>query len=167
MEPPEDERRRPARKEHNGSGKRGAKPESHRAKTDGHASKPKKSRKSPAQHRGHDAAPGEARPPKRDPNAPAWNPIRARVEEDHDGDLERFARDETVRPKKKGSGRKQPKPGNHRKGQPRFAAGAAAAGKGKGKSNTTPRRSNGAPANNPRSNRGSSGKAKRPSEAAA
>ena len=96
--------------------------------------------------------------PKRDPDAPVWNPIRARVDTAEDADRERFAREETVRPKKKGSGRKQPKPGNHRKGQNRPAH---AATKNKGQ------RRNAVPANNARSDRASSSKAKRPSEAVA
>lgn len=160
VEPPEDERRRagrqgggqrgPNRKGAQGSGDRDRKSENRRPRQEF-----KKAYKPSKPHHRDDAA--DARPPKRDPDAPVWNPIRARVDAEGD-DRERFAREETVRPKKKGSPKKRPKPGNHRKGQPRAAS---AEGKNKGQ------RQNGAPANNPRSDRGSPSKAKRPSEAAA
>ncbi|MDG1414511.1 MAG: hypothetical protein P8R39_04110, partial [Alphaproteobacteria bacterium] len=164
IEPPEDERRRAGREGGGprGQNRRGAqgsgerRTENRRARPE---SKPRQEFKKPARpskpNRRDDA---EARPPKRDPDAPVWNPIRARVDAESD-DRERFAREETVRPKKKGSPKKRPKPGNHRKGQPRAAS--AAEGKNKGQ------RQNAAPANNPRSDRGSPSKAKRPSEAAA
>ena len=164
IEPPEDERRRAGREGGGprGQNRRGAqgsgerRTENRRARPE---SKPRQELKKPARpskpNRRDDA---EARPPKRDPDAPVWNPIRARVDAESD-DRERFAREETVRPKKKGSPKKRPKPGNHRKGQPRAAS--AAEGKNKGQ------RQNAAPANNPRSDRGSPSKAKRPSEAAA
>jgi ATP-dependent RNA helicase RhlE len=160
VEPPEDERRRagrqgggqrgPNRKGAQGSGDRDRKSENRRPRQEF-----KKAYKPSKPHHRDDAA--DARPAKRDPDAPVWNPIRARVDAEGD-DRERFAREETVRPKKKGSPKKRPKPGNHRKGQPRAAS---AEGKNKGQ------RQNGAPANNPRSDRGSPSKAKRPSEAAA
>ena len=160
VEPPEDERRRagrqgggqrgPNRKGAQGSGDRDRKSENRRPRQEF-----KKAYKPSKPHHRDDAA--DARPPKRDPDAPVWNPIRARVDAEGD-DRERFAREETVRPKKKGSPKKRPKPGNHRKGQPRAAS---TEGKNKGQ------RQNGAPANNPRSDRGSPSKAKRPSEAAA
>ncbi len=160
VEPPEDERRRagrqgggqrgPNRKGAQGSGDRDRKSEIRRPRQEF-----KKAYKPSKPHHRDDAA--DARPPKRYPDAPVWNPIRARVDAEGD-DRERFAREETVRPKKKGSPKKRPKPGNHRKGQPRAAS---AEGKNKGQ------RQNGAPANNPRSDRGSPSKAKRPSEAAA
>lgn len=167
VEPPEDERQR-SRGANSGKANSG-KANSGKARPgrDKHAERGGKPAKvhGKGERRPSDAGrSADQRPPKRDPNAPAWNPIRARVENDADDSRERFAREETVRPKKKGSGRKQPKPGNHRKGQPR--PGAHAGGSGKGKPNNAQRR-NGAPANNPRSDRGSPSKAKRPSEAAA
>jgi ATP-dependent RNA helicase RhlE len=161
VEPPEDERRR--------AGRAGQKPGAKAAgpRKDGKKFSERQSddrrtergeRKPGKRAQGAKRQENAARPPKRDPNAPVWNPIRARVDTVEDEDRERFAREETVRPKKKGSGRKQPKPGNHRKGQNRPAH---ASGKNKGQ------RRGAVPANNARSDRASSSKAKRPSEAAA
>jgi len=172
IEQPEDERRRPSRSAEDGrrsnarkpAGKEGAdqrRPSRGERSGSRDGSKFKRSAKE-----SHDRNEGSNRPSKRDPNAPAWNPIRAKVEQGEEGEGDLVARNEFVRPKKKGSARKQPKPGNHRKGQQRPANGGLAAD-ATGKQHSNPQRRNGAPANNARSNRGSPSKAKRPSEAAA
>lgn len=166
VEPPEDERRRAGRAgsskpQDQKSGGKFAKGPKAGGKPSG-KSKPSFGKKRPVQDRSPahaDEGRADARPPRRDPNAPVWNPIRARV--DGDGDSEKFAREETVRPKKKGSARKQPKPGNHRKGQNRSAAAGAT---GKPHAGRRP----GGPANKARpGGRAASSKAKRPSEAVA
>jgi ATP-dependent RNA helicase RhlE len=156
VEPPEDERRR--------GGRAGAKATDGKArgksggqsarKFAGKGKPPSKAKGEGRRTRDQD----EQRPAKRDPNAPVWNPIRARVE--GDADREQFAREETVRPKKKGSARKQPKPGNHRKGQNRSAHA------GSGKAHAAGGSRGGVPTNKARPGRASSSKAKRPSAAA-
>ena len=102
VEPPQDERRR--------AGRAGSKPASAKATGPKKDSKKFSDRKNgerrsetsdrkfakagPNAKRQENAAPA----PKRDPNAPVWNPIRARVDSAEDVDRERFAREETVRP---------------------------------------------------------------------
>ena len=108
-----------------------------------------------------------ARPPKKS----AWNPIRARVEDPGSGDATAPDSSKPLKKKKK-SGTRKPKVGNHRKGQPRPAgSGEAKAGRTQARkparNGSSGNPSGGKMRQEARAKRDSQGRAKGPGEAAA